>query len=176
MSARPFLLGSRTRLWFCTSEMKNFSAVARNLKDILVVLYRGALTEKNVDNWRPARTFGLLLFHNRIHRIYWGRSGTAQKKALKGKCLPSNLGLYFAIHLQLLAHIHIILGNYLRLYFRQALLLLTVGLICQFSVKKRGKRVKECLGLSRADKQQLHITHLNSKRTEIALKAPTLTL
>lgn len=86
MSTRPFLLGSRTRLWLCSSEMRNFSAVAWNLKDILVVLYRGALTEKNVGNWKPARTFRLLLFHNRIHRIYWGRSGTPQIKAQKGKC------------------------------------------------------------------------------------------
>lgn len=172
MSAWPFLLGSRTRLWFSKSEMKNFSAVARNLKDILVVLYRGALTERNVNNWKPARTFRLLLFHNRIRRIYWGRSGTAEKENV----LPYNLSLYFAVHLQGVTHIHIIFGNYLRLYFRQTLLLLTAGLICQFSVKKRGERGKECLRLSRADKQQLHITHLNSKRTEIALKAPTLTL
>lgn len=42
--------------------------------------------------------------------------------------------------------------------------------------KEEGKKSKERPRLSRADKQQLHITHLNSKRTEIALKAPTLTL
>lgn len=46
--------------------------------------------------------------------------------------------------------------------------------------RKRKKTKKEkrkwCLRLSRADKQQLHITHLDSERTEIALKAPTLTL
>lgn len=66
MSTRSFLLGSRTRLWFCRTEMNNFSAVTQNLKDTLVVENGGVLTEKNVDNWKPAWTFGLLPFHNRI--------------------------------------------------------------------------------------------------------------
>lgn len=34
--------------------MKNFSAVTRNLKDTLVVENGGVLTERNVDNWKPA--------------------------------------------------------------------------------------------------------------------------
>lgn len=42
--------------------------------------------------------------------------------------------------------------------------------------EEKKERRKWCLRLSRADKQQLHITHLDSERTEIALKAPTLTL
>lgn len=47
---------------------------------------------------------------------------------------------------------------------------------CKRGRKRKKERSEWCLRLSRADKQQLHITHLDSKRTEIALKAPTLTL
>lgn len=50
------------------------------------------------------------------------------------------------------------------------------GAYLSIQCKEEEKRGKERLRLSKADKQQLHITHLNSKRTEIALKAPTLTL
>lgn len=111
MSTRSFLLGSRTWMWFRKSEMKNFSAVGQNLKDILVP-YRGALTEKNVDNWKPSWTFSLLLFYNRIHRIYWGRGGTAhaKKELRKENALAYNLGLFFTIHWCGLAYIHIFGG------------------------------------------------------------------
>lgn len=110
LSARPFLLGNRARPWFCKSEIKNFSAVPRNLKDILVLLYRGALTEKNVDNLKPARTFRLLLFHNRIHRIYWGRSETAQKTSQR-QMFCHIIWIYILQYIYAVWHIYILFGE-----------------------------------------------------------------
>lgn len=107
LSARPFLLGNGTRPWFCRSGIKNFSAVSRNLKDILVVLYRGALTEKNVDNLKPARTFRLLLFHYRIHRIYWGRSGTARKNSQRKMFCPI-IWVYISQYIYTVWHIYVL--------------------------------------------------------------------
>lgn len=106
MNTPSFLLRSRTRLWFCRTEMKNVSAVTRNLKDILVVENRGVLTEKNVDFGSLHEPLICGLFTRGFTEA--GVQAHIQKEVLKKQNICPIICVYILQYIDVVWHIYIL--------------------------------------------------------------------